>query len=1661
MTQVPQTPEPNRPNSEGRKSVIYRARLIFVLGLVTAGVASGIAIRQWIYAHLVPLVEQSMLALIERPVELGDVEGFSLTHIRFGKTLLPPTQEDPDRAIVEAIHVRFNPIEVLINRSLSFDVLLINPTAVVEQDASGQWIDTEIQSLEPGAIEFKLGSVRFRDAHVALIPHGGSDATVGEQPVTVEGTGVGQSLNDSESIILERGLPEQWPSVASPFVWLRGLEGTATLRDENERILFDLAGQSGRASYNGTFEVEGELNREPNDWQVSTVVRTQGFDITPFLPLVPELPVTLTGGVISSNVQGTFNASGEIDLQGTAQFRDFGAQATGLPNQFQAGQGRLRFQGQNVQLEDTTLQFGDSVLSARGRIDLRNNVQDAYDLIIGSDSLDIATMLRDVNVQLPVDVEGQLAAVVQVSGPLEQPLITGTVNQASLIRVDRLELDAVGARFRLLPDTLEVNAIQVSPSEGGLITGSGQVGLDDDLALAFVFDLSDLPGDAIARSYLTTPLPDGFEIGTIAAGAQIFGTLQRPRLTAQWTAPQGTFPARGDVEIVGNQVALRDMSVRLGDGTVFAEADLSLDTQQWEAIATLNQLALSTVLPEQPGVVDGEIALSGTLQDFSPTAIQGEGQFNLADAPILGEPVSATVRWVGTGIDIEAAIAPSIQARGFVGVDFGTAEFPAITALDLEVRAQDIALDSVAAFLPETVAIAGLASFDGQVTGTLAMPSIDGELALQNLVVNDLAFEPRLSGTTQFTLGDGGRINLVGQQDQITATVDRRYYPTEFSIRRGQIVAQGGTQGDRLQASLENFPIGILNLRPAENLGLGRIDGWLTGSVFVDLATLDITDLSTLSASGDVAIVEPRLGHIEGDRFTGRFLYGNGTAVVNGGTLAVGQSEYDVVGRFSPTSDTLFRGQITAAGGSIQDVLVAFKYFELPDLLRFFDPPQYGAARDLDLIPIQISDTTLLRQLQRYAEIEVLRRLRQAEAEEEMFFPQLSELSGSVSGTIDVAVTRESGLSADFELSGENWKWGDYDEPNQIIAQGSFSNNTITLLPFRFSAGDTLINFAGQIGQAEDSLGQLRVENVPADQIADFFRIPVSLAGNLNATAALTGSIMNIQGRGEFSLVDGVINQTPIQEAAASFSYADARLNLIGSMLVSENDPIRAIGSIPYQLPQGIVPPASDEISLDIQIENDGLSVLNLLNDQVSWNGGEATVSLQVGGTLRQTSNGIDLQPLAVGFAEVRDGSFSAQVLPAPLTGVTGTVQFNRDRIQVNDVRGQFSDGEFVAQGVIPLAAPLEIGTENPDTAPLAVDLNDLAMNVKGLYNGGVNGRITVGGTVFSPRVGGELTLSNGRVSLPDTTVLGVATANVGDETPFATLFSPPELDQLQVVLGSGLLITRAPILNFVATGSLVVNGPLNDFRNLRPDGVIRLRSGQVNIFTTQFNLIRRRENVAIFRPNDGLDPFLNVRLATSVLEQTRSPIPPSSVFSQSEIVDSSANDFAGLETVRIQAEVEGPASQIFENLELSSSPGRSENEILALIGGGFVDTQGQGDSSLAIASLAGTALFTSIQNLLSNALGISDFRIFPAVITDDEREEGSSDANSTSTLGLAAELGVDLTRNLSVSALQFLTVQEPTQFSLRYRLNDQLQLRGLTNFSDENRIVLEYEARF
>jgi translocation and assembly module TamB len=460
------------------------------------------------------------------------------------------------------------------------------------------------------------------------------------------------------------------------------------------------------------------------------------------------------------------------------------------------------------------------------------------------------------------------------------------------------------------------------------------------------------------------------------------------------------------------------------------------------------------------------------------------------------------------------------------------------------------------------------------------------------------------------------------------------------------------------------------------------------------------------------------------------------------------------------------------------------------------------------------------------------------------------------------------------------------------------------------------------------------------------------------------------------------------------------------------------------------------------------------------------------------------------------------------------------------------------AAGVLPIFARQGAQAEAA-TNPLTVSVNNLDLNVQGLYQGGVSGDVLIGGTALSPDIGGTIQLNNGQVligqsntagakpsgtqngnatdnattifraqptntqgtSTPDgaTTTLGAQpTGTGGSGTPegATTTFGleqagtqggnatagatranlpPIEFDGLRLILGNNVRVSTAPLLGgfvpggelspslltFDAKGNLTINGTL---AKPLPQGVIRLTGGRVSLFTTQFTLDRGYEHTAEFTPSRGLDPVLDVRLVTLVPEATgatanrtlRSPF-------SSEISDVSATSFGTLRTVRVQARATGPASQLAENLELTSEPSRSKAEIISLLGGSIINSLGQSDATTGLVTLAGSTIFGSLQGSITaigQAIGFSEFRIYPSPVT--ARASRRNDQGATSSvLGLAAEGVFDISRNFSVSLSRVFLTNEPFNYNVIYRVNDDLLVRGSTNLADDSRLLFEYETRF
>jgi translocation and assembly module TamB len=1601
MTNNQPEPSPNR-----RLWLIVLTRTSMVLGAISLVAIIGGVWYAWnfINSRLAPLIKSEIGQLLGRPVKVGKVERFSLNSLRFDYAAIPATQGDPDRVTADAVEIRFDLWQLLRNRILALNVTLINPDVYLVQAKNGRWVDTEIQTQEGEGtdfIEIDLETIQAENADLVLVP-----------------------------------TPE--PGRPKGAVAMAQANGIVRLNEPDELIRFEVSGQPTRG---GKVAITGEYL--PSTEQIELAIAGQNVVATDISRLV-VLPVNLQAGRVDGNVAVQLDPKREQPIVlGTTSLNNVTVKIENIPQNFVNAQGKLLFEeGQNIVFENVSTRYGTIPVRIEGSL----NTLKGYNLSGRVASVSVKNVLNTLDVEFPFPTTGIVGASLRLQGAIARPILTGTVNTIKTAQIDRVEFNNISTRFRLVPEQLTFTNIRGTPVIGGLVTGNGRIGLQEPTGLVFNVEAQNVPGNAIALEYGASPT---FTIGDVSGTATIAGTPDNIQTIARLRSLQGTYPGTAEVIVTNEGTTLiRNAAFQVAGGTVGGSGQI-LRNSQFQASVNGSNVTLSQFSQDLRGQFNANLRLEGNSFDLSNIQARGRVSFSQGLA-LIEQPLNAQVRWDGEQIIVQNATAPGFNANGTVAVRLQEAQAPQIAGFNLNVRADNYNLQDLGLDLPGNTALAGQGDFTGKVTGTPSAPNAIGDIQLENLIVNNLAFESPLTGSLNYQAGKRSELQVSGQQDRIAFVLDPDNRPISFFVRQDEAVARGITEGENLIVTVENFPIAVLrNAIPGDNLqNFEPIAGDISGRLAIDFGE----NIAESSVEGEFAIAQPRVGRIAAEEFRANISYQDGAFSLRGGELLQGDSRIALSGDLQAGRE--FQFQINLDRARIERVLQTLSIFNFQDLASGLQPPELAGAKILQNLSVGLPNASILNRLRRISEIEAWL-ARQRREREEATIPTLAQLNGAISGEIIVSGSLqpevEPALNVNFDLIGTDWVWREY-TIDEVVAQGVYDNGVLSLQPLRIDLGEAFLAYRGQLGQDELS-GQLQVESLPVELITPFVpQLPVDVTGELNALVNLAGSLANPNVRGEIALVDGTVNAQAIETAQLDFTYNNARLNFDSNLLAAQTQqPVEVTGSIPVALPFASVQPDSQQISLQANVRDDGLALINLFTDAVTWVEGQGQVNIEVGGTLER--------PIATGTATVENATLEAQALPQPLTNVTGMVEVNGDRIIVESIQGQYNRSQITAEGVLPIFATIaaqQLAAKNP----LTVSLDNLNINLKGLYRGGVSGNVVITDTVLSPNLSGTIWLRNGQILIggaeqTPATETDSAVAEAGEETFPGE--SPINFAGLQLILDENVRITYQPILSFEAVGDLTINGTLDD---PRPVGVISLTGGQVNLFTTQFTLDRTYEQTARFTPGGGLDPILNVNLVATVPEVTggRIGIPTATPFMSNEIRDIPATGFSSISSVRVEARIRGPASELEENLELTSDPARSEAEIVALLGGSFVNalSVGQADPALGLAAIGGATLFNTVQGNFSelfSAVGISEFRLFPTIVTDPDED--------TSVLGLAAEAVFDLTNDLSVSVSYVIATDEPLRYNLIYRLSDRLRIRGSTNFAGESRAVVEYETRF
>ena len=1796
---MPPTPDPDSPNSTPNPTA-GRARPFpwfwfgTFIGTLLSAAGLGLAAWAWIFINedLSPVLSKTLSKELERSVELGDVENITLNSIQIGPSKIGASDTDPTRLTAETVTVNVNPLEALFTAKLGLNVTVDEANGYLQQDPEKGWLNVDIPEQEDdnkdNKFKIRLEKLRIRDSFLTLVPVSKAGALL--KPIPVENLS-GQLTIDPITVDGEEAQRTRFELAGNPTgggdLSVKGEvqplpQNEVTAADKNDGLKdLDNAANGSSDDLNKTSDepqnaIATNLSVQANDTPVADILRFTLASIS-----LPTDAVDITSGIVSGSVDLKFRPNEPVDYSGTLSVDKTSLATKAIPLPVENIAGETQFQGNQWTIDRLNATYGEIEAAAKGLVDF----DQGYALEVATKDVSVDNFVATTGLDLPVPVVGNFDAIAQVGGPLNSPLITGSVFATDPLTVDKVTFTTATTEVLYKNQVLYLDDIAATPSTGGSLKGSGQVRLAQGSPFSFDLTGRSLPAREIAQLYGANP---NFQIGLVSADVTVVGNNGKVNTNVRWNAPAAQYPASGVIDINGRTLTFRDTLVAVGGGLVRGTGTLIKD--RWNANVNVASVNLGSFSEAINGDINGQFNLSGSTQNNSLEAIAAQGNITFTNGLAsfsspsntffadFTDPLSAQVAWNGQTINVIDAKSDRLTAKGTLTPSFENGF--SLKQFNLALNAQDYALSELPFEIPELIALSGRGNFNGRVTGSPSAPNVSGNIQLANLVVNLLPFSPYLAGTLNYTADSGLGLNVAGSGDKIALNLGpfnatNAIPPIDFDVNWRNAVAAGSTQGEVLNVQASNFPLAALNFPPDSVTNtIGQVRGSLTTDVAINL--------NSQTVAGDFAIDQLGLGYIGIGRVAGQVRYADSLATLTGGQLRLNENFYDISGKISLAGPKpAYTVSAATASGNVQNILSALSIYRLEDFRRGLTPPDWAngtiSQSTLDTVlatsPTGRTEASVLNQLRRLSEIQALEAERALEAENDPL-PPLRELDGPFAGNIQLNGTG-SDFKVDFDIAGQNWQWGNDYSAQDVVAKGSLTPNVLTLEPVRLASiisktdvNETDINetensasnppanaesvdiavagvepgtadpiaaeaatvkpevaavtLAGQLvfGRNTELTSNLQAnaQNLEVGLLRDIFQIPIDIEGFANATATLGGTLANPQLRGNAALATATINDTPIESAIAQFLYQNARLNLQSQLIATAPDnPLTLSAQIPYAFNFMDVKPQTSDINVNIDVEDEGLALLNIFNDQVAWESGQGQVSLNVGGTL---SN-----PEIQGFAKLENAVLSAQILPDLLTNVNADAKFAGDRIIVENLQGSFSEGKLTAAGTFPLLNPIAsgaqisalalaennpnipategvetegVGTEGVEVErpedfnplfsqplsperPLTFNFEDIDLNLEGLYAGGVYGQVVIGGSALlrGPQIGGEVILSDGQILLPDgnsasdaEVTAATAGAPASNVIP-AGIGSPsgivPNFRNLRLTLGNSIQITQGNLLNFVADGTLSLNGSPQD---LEPEGTINLRSGRVNLYTTVFRL-RGRNNTAIFTPETGIgNPFLDVSLRASVPEVNTNtgPVAATTFFDNGEVADTSGAGFettGSLRTIRVRADVVGPANAIFENLELSSSPGRSEDELVALIGGGFINalestvgslSGGNGkDGFQGLINLVGGALLNNVQDIIGNALSVSELRLFP--VTAANRSDAKN--NDDNGIDFGAEIGFDITESTTLSVLKVLTDRTNPEFGINYRLTDELNVRGTTNFEDVNQVLLEYELRF
>ncbi|EOA26450.1 hypothetical protein CARUB_v10022496mg [Capsella rubella] len=963
---------------------------------------------------------------------------------------------------------------------------------------------------------------------------------------------------------------------------MRNVHGHVKFQNHYGRVYVQLGGNCNMWRSDVTSEDGGLLSVDvfvdtvEQNWHANLNV-TNFF--VPIFERILEIPIEWSKGRATGEVHLCMSR-GEIfpNLHGQLDVTGLGFHINDAPSSFSDVSASLSFRGQRIFLHNANGWFGKVPLEASGDFGIHPD-EGEFHLMCQVPYVEINALMKTFKMKpLVFPLAGSVTAVFNCQGPLDAPVFVGSCmvsrkiaylspdlptslayeamlknkEAGAVAAFDRVPFSYLSANFTFNTDNCvaDLYGIRATLVDGGEIRGAGNAwicpeGEVDDSALDVNFS-GNISFDKVLHRYMPEYLNLGMlKLGDLTGETKLSGALLKPRFDIKWAAPKADgslTDARGDIVISHDNIIVNSSSIAFD---LYTKLDTSYQDQ----------------------------CLSH--EDF----IQGEAM------PFVVE-----------GLDLD------LRMRGFEFFSLVSSypfDSPRPTHLKATGRIK---------FLGKIKQHSTTKDGDvesGKSEDAAAISSLDGEISISSLKLNQLILAPQLAGRLSVSR-DHVKLDAVGRPDEsLTLDFIGPLQPNSgenvqsgkllsFSLQKGQLRANACFQPQQ-SATLEirNFPLDELELASLRGV--------------IQKAEIQL-NLQKRRGHGLLSVIRPKFSGVLGEALDVAIRWSGDVITVEKTILEQSNSRYELQGEYVlPGSRDRDLGQkeagsflMRAMTGHLGSVISSMGRWrmrlEVPKaevaemlplarlLSRSTDPAVHSRSKDLFIQSVQ----NLCLQAENLRDLlEEIRGYYTPPSEvvlEDLSLPGLAELKGHWHGSLDASGGGNGDTLAEFDFHGDDWEWGTY-KTQRVLATGSYSNDDgLRLKEMLIQKGNATLHADGTLLGPKTNL-HFAVLNFPVSLIPTLVEVVESSAtdlvhslrkllspikGILHMEGDLRGSLEKPECDVQVRLLDGAVGGIDLGRAEVFASLTSNSRFLFNSNFEPfvQNGHVHIQGSVPVSFSQ-------------------------------------------------------------------------------------------------------------------------------------------------------------------------------------------------------------------------------------------------------------------------------------------------------------------------------------------------------------------------------------------------------------------------------------------------------------------------------------------------------------